>query len=359
MFEGFVGDKTFQQGMRAYIQEHKFGNATATDLVDAIATAAGKGDRFKQAFMSFLNQPGVPYVQTEVTTQGGKTVLKLSQSRYLPYGSTGDTRQVWGVPMCVRYGTAAGSKVSCELFDQAHGTMTLADASQPTWVMPNANGLGYYRFAMHADDLARLAAQVGKLGDAEQLAYADAVAASFRRGDVDAASALAALRPLTRSTVREVATAPLDTFDWIRTRLASTAAQHAKLAAWATSAYLPRMQQLGYVRKAGEAADDALLRSSLANLLALDVKVPAVRAALLAQGDAILKRTAEGRLDVAAGNPDLLGDALGVAVQERGQSVVAELIAQLPKTSDARVRNAILSGLSSTVMPPPSQSTEQ
>ncbi|HUH30381.1 MAG TPA: M1 family metallopeptidase, partial [Rhodanobacter sp.] len=161
MFEGFVGDKTFQQGMRAYIQTHKFGNATATDLVDAIAAAAGKGDRFKQAFMSFLNQPGVPYVQTEVTEQNGQIVLKLSQSRYLPYGSKGDTQHVWGVPMCVRYGTADGSKVSCELFDQAHGTLTLAGASKPTWVMPNADGRGYYRFAMNAGDLARLAAQVG------------------------------------------------------------------------------------------------------------------------------------------------------------------------------------------------------
>ncbi len=351
MFEGFVGDKTFQKGMRAYIQAHKFGNATATDLVDAIANAAGKGDRFKHAFMSFLNQPGVPYVQTEVTEQDGKTVLKLSQSRYLPYGSTGDTQHVWGVPMCVRYGTPDGSKISCEMFDQAQGTMTLAGASKPTWVMPNANGLGYYRFAMDKADLARLAAQVGKLGDAEQLTYADAVSASFRRGDVDAASALAALRPLTNSKIREVATAPMGTFEWIRVRLADTAAQRAKLAAWATSAYLPRMQQLGYVRKAGEADDDALLRSSLANFLAFDVKVPEVRAALLAQGDAILKRTPDGRLNVAAGNPDLLGDALGVAVQERGKPVVDELIAELPKTSDARIRNAILGGLSSTEAP--------
>ncbi len=351
MFEGFVGAKTFQQGMRAYIQTHKFGNATATDLVGAIATAAGKGERFKQAFMSFLNQPGVPYVRTEVTGQGGKTVLKLSQSRYLPYGSKGDTRHVWGVPLCVRYGTAGGSKVSCEMLDKAHGTMALADASTPTWVMPNANGLGYYRFAMNAGDLTHLAAQVGTLGDAEQLTYADAVSASFRHGDVDAATALAALQPLTSSKIREVATAPLGTFGWIRTRLASTAAQRAKLAAWATAAYLPRMQQLGYVRKAGEADDDALLRSSLASFLAFDVKVPEVRAALLAQGDAVLKRTADGRLHVAGGNPDLLGDALGVAVQERGKSVVAALVAELPKTSDARVRNALLSGLSSVEDP--------
>ncbi len=351
MFEGYVGDKTFQKGMRAYIQTHKFGNATAIDLVDAIAAAAGKGERFKHAFMSFLNQPGVPYVHATVAEQDGKAVLKLDQSRYLPYGSKGNTAQVWGVPMCVRYGTADGSKVSCDLFDQAHGTMALPGASQPTWVMPNANGSGYYRFAMNAGDLGRLAAQVGKLDDAEQLAYADAVSASFRRGDVDAATTLAALKPLTNSKVREVATAPLGIFGWIRTRLADTDAQRAKLAAWATAAYLPRMQQLGYQRQAGESDDDALLRSSLASFLAFDVKVPEVRKALLAQGDAVLKGTANGRLDVSAADPDLLGDALGVAVQEHGKSAVDALIAELPKTSDASTRNAILGGLSAVEDP--------
>ncbi|MEO7071979.1 MAG: M1 family metallopeptidase [Rhodanobacter sp.] len=351
MFEGYVGDKTFQKGMRAYIQAHKFGNATATDLVDAIAKAANKGDAFKHAFMSFLNQPGVPYVQTEVVEQGGKIMLKLKQSRYLPYGSKGDTAHVWGVPMCVRYGTADGSKVTCDMLDKATGSIALPGASTPTWVMPNADGRGYYRFAMDAGDLAKLAAKVGTLGDAEQLAYADAVSASFRRGDIDAATALAALQPLTASKIREVATAPMGTFGWIRTRLATTDAQRAKLAAWATAAYLPRMQQLGYVRKAGEADDDALLRSSLADFLAMDVKVPEVRKALLAQADAVLKRAADGRLDVSAANPDLLGDALGVAVQERGKPVVDELIAELPKTTDAAARNAILSGLSAVEDP--------
>ncbi|MGN6328712.1 MAG: M1 family metallopeptidase, partial [Rhodanobacter sp.] len=37
MFENYVTPAVFQQGMRAYIQAHKFGNATADDLVDSIA----------------------------------------------------------------------------------------------------------------------------------------------------------------------------------------------------------------------------------------------------------------------------------------------------------------------------------
>ncbi|AIF47072.1 M1 family metallopeptidase [Dyella japonica] len=345
MFEGYVGEPTFQQGMRTYIQDHKFGNATADDLIDAIAKAADKGDDFKQAFKSFLNQPGVPYVQTELSQEGGKTVLKLSQSRYLPYGSKGDTKQVWGVPMCVRYGTASGSKVSCELFNQATGSMVLEGASKGTWVLPNANATGYYRFAMAKNDLGSLGKQIGKLDDAEQLAYADAVNASFKHGDLDAGDVLAALKPLTSSKTREVAIAPLSSFNWIYRNLAQTDAQRAKLAAWAKAAYLPRMTQLGYHRKANEADSDSLLRNTLADELALVVKLPEVRAELLKQGDAALKRKADGRLDLAAADPDLIGSALAVAVQERGKPAVDALIAELPQTSDPALRNAMLDGL--------------
>lgn len=351
MFENYVGAPTFQQGMRAYIQAHKFGNADADDLVDAIATAAGKGDAFKHAFDSFLNQSGVPYVQTRLEQKNGQTVLQLRQSRYLPVGSSGDSRRVWGIPMCVRYGTSDGSSVSCHMLDQATGSMVLVGASQPTWVMPNANASGYYRFGLGKADLASLSRQIVSLADTEQLAYADAVSASFRHGDLDAADVLAAFKPLTTAKTREVVTAPLGQIEWIYRNEAVTDAQRTRLATWAKEAYLPRLQQLGYTRKAGEPDGDSLLRSTLAGALAFDFKLPEVRAALLKQGDAALKPAADGRLDLGAADPDLLGDALGVAVQERGKPAVDALIAELPKTSDPALRNAILGGLSAAQEP--------
>ena len=347
MFENYVGDQTFQKGMRAYIQAHKFGNATTSDLVGAIAAAAGKGERFRHAFNSFLDQSGVPYVQTKLEQQNGQTVLRLSQSRYLPVGSSGNPQRIWGVPVCVRYGTAGGSKVACDMLDQASGSMPLPGASQPTWIMPNANASGYYRFSLGKRELAALTDHVAQLSDTEQLAYADAVNASFRHGDLDAGDVLAALQPLTRSKIREVATAPLAQLEWINTYEASTPAQHARLAAWASAAYLPRLRQLGYQRKAGESDDDALLRSALAGALAFDFKLPEVRAALLAQGEAALKRKPDGRLDLGAADPDLLGDALGVALQQHGKSAVDALIAEIPHTSDPALRNAMLDGLAS------------
>jgi alanyl aminopeptidase len=346
MFENYVGEATFQKGMRAYIQAHKFGNATADDLVSSIATAAGKGADFQRDFKSFLNQSGVPYVQTRLSQSGGNTVLHLSQSRYLPVGSTGSSQRIWGVPVCVRYGVAGGSKVACEMLDTASGSIALAGASTPTWVMPNADAHGYYRFGMSKADLASLGQQIGGLADTEQLAYADAVGASFRHGDIDAADALAALKPLAGAKTREVVIAPLGTFEWIYGNLATTDAQRAKLADWASTAYLPAMQKLGYRRKAGEADGDSLQRSALASFLGLDVKLPAVRAELLTQGDAALRRKNDGSLDLAAADPDLLGSALAVAVQTHGKPAVDALIAELPKTSDPASRNAMLAGLS-------------
>ncbi|MBB3227539.1 alanyl aminopeptidase [Luteibacter sp. Sphag1AF] len=352
MFEGYVSDDVFQKGMRAYIQKHKFGNASADDLIDSIAEAAGQGEPFKDAFRSFLNQSGVPYVATEVKQEGGKTVLHLTQSRYLPLGSTGDANRVWGVPLCVRYGTTGGSsKVSCELFDKATGTITLEGASSPTWVLPNANGRGYYRFSEGKKDLANLSKVVGTLSDAEQLAYADAVRASFQHGDINAGDLLAALKPLTASKTREVFTAPMASFGWIMQNEAVTDAQRAHLRAWAKDGYYSKLQTLGYRKKAGEPDNDTLTRQSVVDFLAdPQVAVPEVRAEMLKQGDAALQ-VKDGRLDLDAADQDLLGVALEVAVQERGKPAVDALIAEIPKNSDPQKRNAMLAGLSAAKGP--------
>jgi alanyl aminopeptidase len=229
--------------------------------------------------------------------------------------------------------------------------MVLAGASQPTWVMPNADGRGYYRFSLDKHALAALSRQAGTLSDTEQLAYADAVGAGFKRGDLDAGDVLMALKPLTHSKTSEVATAPLGLLAWIYRDEAVTDAQRARVRAWIEQAYLPRLEQLGYTRKAGEADGDALLRSTLASALAFDFEVPQVRAALLKQGDAALAKKADGRLDLGAADPDLLGDALGVAVQAHGKRAVDALIAELPKTTDPALRNGVLDGLSAVQDP--------
>ncbi|HET6632925.1 MAG TPA: M1 family metallopeptidase [Rhodanobacteraceae bacterium] len=343
MFEGFVGEKTFQKGMQAYIRKHKFGNAVASDLVGAIASAAGKGTEFKQAFNSFLDQSGVPEVSAELDCSGAQPVLHLSQSRYLPLGSKGDPDRTWGIPVCVRTGAGAGN-VQCEMLSSAKGSMTL-EGQCPAWYMPNADARGYYRFSMKPDDMAKLNAAVHSLSDAEQLAYADAVDASFHRGEINAAEALAILPELASSKTSDVALAPLDTFGWVWHHEARTDAQRARLTALVKKAYLPRLEKLGYHRQKGEPADAAEMRSALARVLGLTVKLPEVRAALLKQGDAVLKANPDGSLNFDAADSDLLGTVLAAEVQEHGKPVIDTLMKQLQTATNPAQRNAMLAAL--------------
>ncbi|HEX5459529.1 MAG TPA: M1 family aminopeptidase [Steroidobacteraceae bacterium] len=343
MFERFVGPHVYQRGMQAYIRAHAFGNAEADDLVGAIAAAAHRGGRFERAFKSFLDQNGVPLLATRLDcAHGGGAVLDLTQSRYLPLGSKGDPSQLWGLPVCVRF--PGGTQ--CQLIDARAARMKVRGAACPRWYMPNADGAGYYRFEMAKSDRAALNRVIARRSDTEQLAYADSQGAAFQRGTLDAREALATMQELAPSKVREVSLAPLRTVEWIYRNEAQSNGQRNAIRDAVMKAYLPRLEALGYERRADESADDALLRSALAEQLGLTFEVPAVRAALSKQGAAALERGSNGQLDLDAANPDLLPIVLSVAVEERGAPVVSALIRQIGVTTDPVKRNAMLGALS-------------
>lgn len=344
MFEQFVGEDTFRSGMRSYIRAHRFGNATADDLVDAIAAAAGKGEDVKAAFRSFLDQPGVPYLQARVQPQAGGAVLQLHQQRFLPLGSRGSAAQTWGVPVCVKYGTRQGVRRACQMLSASDGRLALAGADADSWVMPNAGGTGYYRFALPKPQLAALGRHLDALDDAEKLAYADAIDSAFRTGEADTADVIAAMQQLAPAKATAVATAMNDRIGWIWRVLARDEAQRAMLRQATDAAFGARLQALGDRRRAGDSDDDVALRSDLAELLGVTMGVPAVRQALLAQGDAVLAGKG-GAPDFAAANPDLLGAALTVAVQARGAPAVDALIAALRGHGEPAQRNAMIEAL--------------
>jgi len=351
MFERYLGTEKFRAGIRSYIKAHQFGNATADDLIASLAEASGQGDRFTQAMQSFLNQPGVPRVETHLSVVNGETHLHLTQQRYLPVGSTGSSKALWGIPVCIRYGEpgapVAQSQVQCTLLDQAEGDVVLKGASDKVWYIPNADAAGYYHFAEAPDDFKRLSAQVAKLPDTEQLAFADAVSASYQHGDSDVTAVIEAARILAASPTRQVATALIPTLRWINRYNVKTDAERQQLAKVAHDLYLPRLQLLGYVHRTGESQDDTLLRASLADFLGLEIKLPEVRQALLTQADLALKAGTDGRLNLTAVEPELLGTILAVAVQERGKDIQQHLIAELAQNAEPTQRQALLTGIGS------------
>ena len=74
MFEAWIGPETFRRGVRGYIREHEWKNATGGDLWSALSRAAGRD--MIEAMTSFIESPGVPMVRAELLPDGR---LRLSQ----------------------------------------------------------------------------------------------------------------------------------------------------------------------------------------------------------------------------------------------------------------------------------------
>jgi alanyl aminopeptidase len=155
MFESYLGAETFQNGVRDYIAQRAWGNATSTDFVAAISKAAGKD--LWPAFSTFLEQPGTPEITATTSCEAGKATVALSQQRYVPPGAnTPPTTKPWIVPVCVAFESGGKRAERCTMLDQPTGSLALETKACPRWVMPNVNGRGYYRSRYTAPQITAL-----------------------------------------------------------------------------------------------------------------------------------------------------------------------------------------------------------
>jgi alanyl aminopeptidase len=344
MFEHWMGPEAFQKGIRAHLAAHRHGTASGAELLGALSTAAGRD--IATPFRTFLEQPGLPFVEGRVSCEGAPRLL-VKQSRFLPLGSAGSDKMTWQIPICARYPAGKELLESCALLDGAEGSVPLPGASCPAWAMPNADANGYYRWSLSPADTKNLAgAGLGRLGERERLSFAESIQAGYVRARLPAADALAALAPLAADRNGAVAAAPLRLLapfsDWLHGD-----PRHAALEAFAQKLYAPVHKALGWAPAAGaaEPADRSLLRPQVIDLLAFTARDPAVRREAAARGRAFL----DGKADAVI--PELLGTALTVAMEEGDAALFDKLLARLAVEQAPRERYAILRALGRATRP--------
>ena len=332
MFEGWVGEEGFREGIRRYLKAHAWGNATADDFVAAIAEATRR-PAVVPAFRSFLDQPGVPLVTAELVCGGGAPELHLSQARFLPTGSTGSSKETWQIPVCARAGDP-GAATTCTLLTGPTGTLALPGAC-PARVLANA-GSGYYRVLYKGGLLGKLLADGGKhLTASERVTALADVAALARNGDVPMATALSLVpafagdpdRPVVEA-VQKIAAAPRDFLvsDEMRPRYER----------FVSEAFGARARALGWTPKKGEDEDTQLLRESLVPFVADEGDEPA----LVAEASRLAR---EWLKDRSAVDSLLAPGVLGTAARHGDLELFRAYVAEAKRTSDRRERYRLLS----------------
>ena len=151
MFEGYLGEDGFRECMRYHMKSSAAGVADVEDFMASLAKGSGKDD-VVESFRSFIFQPGIPMLDTQIScTADGDGRLDITQSRYAPLGSEIDTdASLWQVPFSARVNGPNGERIIRQMLT-AKTTQISLGSDCPNWVMPNTDGVGYWRFGTDQD----------------------------------------------------------------------------------------------------------------------------------------------------------------------------------------------------------------
>jgi len=347
MFEAWLGEEAFREGVRLHMRRFEHGVADYADFLQSLAEGSGRPE-VVEAFSSFLLQPGVPLIETALQCGDEAAAVRVEQSRYLPLGSTAERDRHWRLPVCLRYADGENSGRLCELVETPSAVIELPSATCPDWIMPNAGGTGYYRFTLSDDGWQRLVARLDALDEAESRMLLGSMSAAYRSGDLGTVALLDAARILADNPDREVATAALGEIGFMHDRLAQTEAARVGVAALLRELYGDRLAALGLAARPDDSTDDQLLRATLVGVLADTGRDVELIEALNELADDYLDDLAIARSKL---DPGLTGTLLAAVVRERDHAFAEALLARTLESTDGTFRGRALSALGASTDP--------
>jgi alanyl aminopeptidase len=329
MFERYLGPETFQKGVQAYLKEHAWGNATASDLWRALDKASNTN--VSAAMTTFLDQPGVPYVRV-VPAEGG---VRLTQSRASPYGVSQPPVR-WIVPVTLKW--SDGKSVRSQRVLLADESMVVKLPGAPKWVMPNGEGRGYYAWSVPDEWMAALAENAGGLlSPEERVAFLGNLSLLMTTGEVHGDTYLKSLSYFGRDPEPQVVSSTIEGLTGVRAAFVPDSLK-SLFAVYVRRTLSPALERVGYDRQPGEDETVSTMRGELLRWLAdrgQDAKVMA-----FAQGAAARYLADSTRVD-----PGIADAVVSLAARKGDAAMFADYQRRLESTDVPAIRRRFLSAL--------------
>lgn len=347
MFEAYVGEENFRKGVQYHMKTYAFGSATADQFLASISKFA-PNKQVDTAFSSFLNQNGVPLVEVDYECSHDGLQLSLSQQRYLPTGARSSTDRIWELPVCVNLMFSEHNSQECTLLTNQTSTITLPYTSCPTAIMPNANGKGYFRWAMGKSKLNALLNNQSRLNAGEQYSLASALSAEFNANRLSATDYLKSITEFTQTNDWNLITQPINTIEYISTNIANEQEQQ-QLQQHLSQLYQPVLQRVGLAANTEldktNPNDAKMLRKNIVDFMALKLKNPQLLNELATMASTYIGFNTDNKLKPDAIDPETVPVALAAGVLVHKMPFVEALIEHLENTDDGTLRQRMLSAI--------------
>ena len=339
MVDQYFGPEKFRPALGRYIETFADGVAASPDFYRVIGEETNTPE-LTETFRSFVEQKGVPQLDLTLNCQG-KASVDISQRRYKPLGSPiSDAGQKWSIPLCLR----SDQGEQCLIMTEPQQRVTLDGAQCPQWLLPNANGSGYYRWTLAQPQWQALLDSFDQFSPTEVLSIVDSAFAAFEAGTLPEETLVAVLRMSAASDQRQVVMAPLNYLQKYRQNYVAEDAQPA-FQAFALELYQPVLDRTANSTD----SEEQLLHSELLSFMALTAGDETARKQLADKAIAFTGFKRER--DPEALDSDLYEAALTVAVQDAGTDFLPHLVKVRGELDDPRFDNASANAIGASNSP--------
>jgi aminopeptidase N len=255
MLESFLGQDVFRDGIRRYIDAHKYSNTTTADLWNALSNASNES--VGEIAAGWTEQPGFPVVK--VKREAGDKV-RLTQERFT-VNFKKPAPLIWQIPLT--YSVAGGTPATMLMPDRV-ASLENIPIDRPLKL--NANGAGNYRVEYDAPSWQLLLNALPNLDVEDRVNLMSDAWALVQAARAPASLYFELIEKLPGSTDLAEREQIIDVFEFINRLLIDSPAR-AKFQQYARSILRPTFATLGWEPKNHEPTNAGKLRASLIKAL--------------------------------------------------------------------------------------------
>ena len=266
MIEGYLGTEIFRKGVNLYLEKHQYGNATSEDFWTAMTEASGKP--IDRILPTFVNQPGVPLLETSLDCSGGASQLTMTMQRLFvdpAMARTAPGGNTWQVPICIK--TAEPGDTACQVISGPTASVVAVPNRCVPWAIVNGGAQGYFRTSYSKEILRAIAPDLtARLTPPERLSIVDDEWALVKGGRHTVADYLTLISGIGGEHVSGVlgnVTAPLGTIG----NYLTTAQNRPRYEQFVQGLLRPLFGELGVAVAPGEDDDRRALRAVVIDAL--------------------------------------------------------------------------------------------
>jgi aminopeptidase 2 len=158
MLVKYLGETSFQSGMRSYLKQHRFSNAKTSDLWNSLSSASNKS--VSDMMNAWTMKIGYPLLSISAEVLNDNLNLKVTQNRFLSCGkvSLEENQTIWSIPLLLKH----DKNENCEEFLMSEREDFISITGKVDYFKFNFEQTGFYRVQYPIEWLHKLGKAVEK-----------------------------------------------------------------------------------------------------------------------------------------------------------------------------------------------------